>query len=177
VIDLIHELVRGISWSVIGFMAGYLAAYYKLRLDVIDREVTVIERKLDADDDDENHDDVVERCDEKRRHRSGVPRWLGTLLIVLSVFTVAQGWYFSHEDRLHTQCQAAFNDDFVNVLTLRNQWALEDRNALTLMIQTVLAGATPAIRRDAIVAYISTIKKNDELRAKNPLPDLTQRHC
>jgi hypothetical protein len=103
---------------------------------------------------------------------------------VLALATVGQGYYFnrqqtsdSEQNQRVTECQAMYNQDFATALELRSRWGAEDRAGLNIMLATVLAGETPAVRRQALVDYLAAVKANDAKRAAAPLPDLANRRC
>jgi len=199
---LLIELVQFLAYSGFGFLTGWVGCSYKKRLDRIAEEVTVI-----AEGDSDENDNKGTRggpggvggiggvggtgggqggtggpggeggSGGHSRGEHGVPRWLGVVLIALSLITVGEGYYFNRQDKQQVECQARYNEDFARALMLRNTWANEDRDANAKMWRDVLAGASPAIRRQSVVDYLATIDRNNEKRAKTPLPNLDQRNC
>lgn len=107
----------------------------------------------------------------------GLPRWVGMVLILFALFAVGEGYYFNQQDKQQVECQSQYNEDFAKSLILRNQWAAEDRAANLQMWEDVLREEDPAVRRQSVVDYVETIKKNNIQRAKAPLPNLDQRNC
>lgn len=111
-------------------------------------------------------------------------KWLGLVVILLSIFTVGQSYYFTQqntqraeEDRRITECQAKYNSDFAAVLTQRVKWQEEDRAELNKMIYGVLTAPGAPARKKFLEDYVAQVDKNDRLRAQNPLPSLTDRNC
>lgn len=173
---LTQDLISGLVWSLIGFIAGYLVANLKMEMDQI-KEAVVNDDSDDSGQDEDRDGYAGGHGGPGGEHRPRFPRWLGVVVILLAVVTVAQGVYFSRQARETSHCQAQFNSDFSTALTLRNGWAAEDRAQLTKMIDTVLTGATPEVRRKALEDYLAAVHKNDALRAQHPLPELSDRDC
>jgi hypothetical protein len=202
---MIVELLGGLAWSAFGFIGGYLAAHYKIRLDRLEAKGRKAMDETDPDPRKEGSSHggtggpggiggvggqgggpggqggVGGHGGEGSK---GLPRWVGVVLILLALATVIQGYYFnrqqntgSEQNQRVTECQARFNQDFASVLELRSRWANEDRAGLNVMLATVLAGESPAVRRQALVDYLAAVKANDEKRAATPLPDLAHRKC
>lgn len=156
---MIEELLPSISWSIIGFIVGWLVGREMLFVTQI-REAVVPEEE-------------IERTDPKLPKGNRV---LGIVVIILAIFTVVQGSYFAYENNQKSECQAQFNADFAKVLGLRAQWANEDKNA-EIKLFTDLLAAKPGGGRVILQKYLEVTARTDKLRAENPLPKLEDRNC
>lgn len=156
------ELLASVSWSLIGFLVGWLVGREMLFISQI-REATVPQ-------------DERERTDHKVTPASR-SRLLGFIVVLLALFSVVQGSFYTYDTQKTSQCQAQFNADFAKVIGLRAQWADENSQALNKMLDGVLNGATPEIRRKFLVDYLNIIHANDAKRAATPLPKLEDRNC
>lgn len=111
-------------------------------------------------------------------------RALGIIVLILTVFTVASNIHTNNEtrrnaehDKLVTECQAKFNEEFSIVLQKRAQYAEQDRATELAMWRALLVGATPEERRKVFEDYLNAATRTDELRRQNPLPNLAARNC
>jgi hypothetical protein len=157
-----QDLLLGISWSLIGFVGGWL----------VGREMLYISQIREA---------VVPKAERERTNHTVTSgqrsRLLGFIVVLLALFSVLQGALFTWDVQKKSECQAQFNSDFAQVATRRALWADEDKAALVKMLTDALNGATPEIRRKAVQDYLDTIEKTDRLRAENPIPKLQDRNC
>jgi hypothetical protein len=118
-------------------------------------------------------------------HTGWQGRLLGIIVILLSFLTVSSTVYTNAQarnnakhDKLVVACQAKFNQDFALAVTLRGQYADEDRQQLFQMIVAVVdVKLTPLQRKAAIDNWIAVSRKNEELRKATPLPNLDARNC
>lgn len=155
------ELLTSVSWSLIGFLVGWLVGREMLFISQI-REAIVPQ-------------DERERTDHKvtPEKRS---RLLGFIVVLLALFSVAQGSFYAYESEKKSACQAQFNNDFARVATARSQWADDDKKALNKMLSDLLS-AKPGQGRTILEKYIEATERTDKLRAENPLPKLEDRDC
>jgi hypothetical protein len=101
---------------------------------------------------------------------------IGVVILILAMFTVVQGTYYTHESRKKSACQAQYNADFSKALRLRAQWSSEDRAAEIQLWKNFLA-AKPGEGRAILQKYLDSVARTDKLRAENPLPKLEDRDC
>lgn len=174
--SLLVEVFKGLGYSGAGFLAGYQVC--KIR-----RNTEEIKEAIVPEDGSEPTWPAVERRKSSRR-TDRMTRVIGVFVIILSVATVAQSFYFSHQqnsatdrEKKTTACQAQYNADFARAVTLRGQYADEDRTALYKMISTVINEQEPAKRRQAIEDWVVATQRNEVLRKRTPLPDLQARNC
>lgn len=153
---LAAETVSGLAWSAFGFLGGYLTAWIPSRRKAMDREPI----------------------------RHGIPRWVGVVLIILALLTVAEGWYFNNKvseqtdaTARRTACQANYNQQFTIVLTKRTEWANEDRTELNRLMTRWINSHDRVEPRKALEEYLSAVAINDNHRAANPLPSLASHPC
>jgi len=161
VTELFNDLLPSFSWSLVGFVLGWLVGREMLFISQI-REAVVPEEE-------------IERTEPTLPSPRG-NRLLGIVVIVLAIFTVAQGAYFSWENNQKADCQAQFNADFASVLAKRAQWANEDKAAEIKLWRDFLA-AKPGQARSILQDYLVATARTDKLRAENPLPKLEDRNC
>jgi hypothetical protein len=160
---MIEDLLPSVCWSLIGFLIGWLVGREMLFISQI-REAVVPEEER------ERTDQMVADTPERRS------RLLGFVVVILAVFTVLQGSYFTYESNKKAQCQAQFNEDFRVVLQKRAQWADEDKQALTKLLSDLLV-AKQNTGRTVLEDYLAATARNDKLRKENPLPKLEDRDC
>lgn len=160
---MIQDLLPSISWSLIGFVLGWLIGREMLFISQI-REAVVPE------DERERTDHSVADSPEKRS------RLLGIIIVCLAVFSVVQGSYYAYETNKQSSCQAQFNKDFAAVLQKRAQWADEDKAAEIKLFKDLLS-AKPGTGASILQDYLATTDRTDKLRAENPLPKLEDRGC
>lgn len=160
--QIFNDLLPSLSWSLVGFVVGWLVGREMLFISQI-REAVVPEAE-------------IERTEQKLpAPRSS--RLLGIVVIVLAIFTVAQGSYYAYENNKKSSCQAQFNSDFAKVIALRSQWANEDKAAEIKLWRDFLTTTQPAQSRKILEAYLEATTRTDKLRAENPLPKLEDRNC
>lgn len=173
---LLVEIFKGIGYSGAGFLVGYQVC--KIR-----RNTEEIKEAIVSEDGDEPTWPAVERR-KSSQQTDKMTRAIGIFVILLSLGTVSQSFYFSHQqskaterEQDRTECQAHYNEDFARAVTLRGRYADEDRMQLYTMISSVVNEPDPEKRRTAVQNWITATKKNEELRKKTPLPDLQARNC
>jgi hypothetical protein len=118
------------------------------------------------------------------RHGGWQGRTLGVIVLIMTLVTVVSNLYTnsqtrsnSEHDRRVTACQAEYNRDFAKAVTIRGQYADEDRAELYKMITTVISGKTQEIRTKAITDWVAATERNNKLREATPLPNLETRNC
>ena len=158
---MIQDILPSLSWSLIGFLVGWLFGREMLFISQI-REAVVPEE---------------ERAVTDHSKMSGArSKVLGYVVIVLAVFSVLQGSYYAYQTSQTSSCQAQFNADFAVVVAKRAQWANEDKAAETKLWKDFLS-AKPGEPREILAAYLQATARTDALRAENPLPKLEDRDC
>lgn len=162
--QVVEYIVGSLGWSILGFMAGWAAASLRTDLTTIKEQVM------------SEHEHESPRARPVRRHRPATAqatRWLGIVVALLAVVTVAQGVIVSHQLKESTACQAEYNDRFAMVLTIRARLYDEDRHALNKLIGIIAAnpGGEDSIGR-AIQNYVETVEENEVDRLRTPLPNL-----
>ncbi|MFE9742971.1 hypothetical protein [Streptomyces sp. NPDC006477] len=105
----------------------------------------------------------------------GKQRLFGVVLVVLSVTTVGSTVYYTNEQREISECQAEFNDQFINQISERNKIASSDRESLADLVRSVINSGSRAESRKALEKYLDTKDINDEERKKYPLPELPKK--
>jgi hypothetical protein len=175
--SLLVETFKFFGYSGAGFLAGYQVCKIRRNTEEI-KEAVVPEN-----DNEEPTWPAVERRKESRR-TDRMTRFIGIFVIILSIATVGQSFYFSHQqsestkrEQKQTDCQAKYNEDFARAVTIRGQYADEDRAQLYKMISTVISEPDASKRRQAVEDWVTATKKNDELRKSTPLPNLQARNC
>jgi len=171
------EVAKFVVYSGVGFLVGYQVCKIRRNTEEI-KEAIVDENPQEA---------ALRHKVEERRHWKvdRQTRIIGLIVMVLSIVTVVQSFYFTHEqaqnserDKQRTECQAQYNQDFARAVTLRGRYADEDRTQMYKMITTVInEKLTPAQRRQAIEDWVLASQRNDALRKTTPLPNLDARNC
>lgn len=156
---LLNDLLPSFSWSLIGFILGWL----------VGREMLFYNRRLEAGVSEEEQAP-------KPKPRVGGNRLLGWVIVVLSIFTVLQGSYYAYETNKKSECQAQYNADFAKVIGLRAKWADEDKAAEIKLFRDFLT-AKPGQGAKLLQDYLVATDRTDKLRRENPLPKLEDRGC
>ena len=161
-------VLQSLAWSAGGFIGGVFAMKLKYEVDEI-REAAVPEK-----------DEIVaetyagpDRRNSTSEGRLAVPRWIGIVIILLSVFTVGQTWYFARQDREVIACQTRTNQQFQEALSARNTVAEEDRRVTDQLVIDVTRATSGEQSRAALEKYLKARAANDAQRAKNPLPGIS----
>lgn len=166
--ELLNELLPSISWSLIGFLLGWL----------VGREMLFVHRMKEPamEDTDDTKGGPGQGSSDEHTHKSSRTLVLGIIISLLAVFTVLQGSYYTYETQKKATCQAQFNADFAKVIGLRAQWADEDKAAELKLFRDLLA-AKPGSGSAILSEYLAATDRTDKLRRENPLPKLEDRNC
>jgi len=196
VIAVLNELLPSISWSLIGFLIGWL----------VGREMLFVHRTKEhamKEEDDTTHGGpggqggpggVGGVSSSGSGGVGGVggsggtggsgsaptrpgSRWLGIIISIMAVITVLQGSYYTYETKKTSNCQAKFNSDFALVVAKRAQWANEDKAAEIKLFKDFLSVTKPGQGGKLLTDYLAATDRTDKLRAANPLPILEDRNC
>ena len=163
--EFLDTLMSGVAYSLFGFLVGW----------VVGHEAQVIEEIREAVMDE--HEDHTKKETKKRwtlPNKWNQPKFLGTVVVLLSLFTVMQTAYFTYQQRTVTECLADFNSDVSEVQNTRARWADEDRGALIDFFKTQSEDSqpTPEKTEEAFQTLIETYDLNTVRRAATPLPVL-----
>lgn len=167
-IEIWLYVLQSLVWSAGGFVVGVFVGRLKHEVDEIKEAAVPEEDEI-----------VAETYTGPDRRRStderpiAIPRWLGFVIVLLSVFTVGQAWYFAREDRQVVQCQTRTNQEFQAALATRNRIAEEDRRVTDQLVIDITRATTREQSRAALEAYLEARADNDAARAKNPLPGIS----
>lgn len=100
------------------------------------------------------------------RERTGIPRWVGVLVVVMALASTGQTAWYSWEQQ---KCNEAFADN----LAARSRWADQDRTAMQTFWASVYAHPQAEERNLVLFReWVQTFERNNERRAATPLPDL-----
>lgn len=157
-------VLQSMVWSFAGFCGGY----YVARLG---RNVDTIKEAAVSDDEAATYARPDRPAPDSRPF--SIPRWVGIAIIVLSIITVGQAWYFAQRDRAIAECQATTVREFQTALAARNNVNDEDRRVIDKLVLDITQATTREQSRAALEAYVKARATNDAERAKNPLPGIT----
>ncbi|GAA2554864.1 hypothetical protein GCM10010423_65050 [Streptomyces levis] len=101
-----------------------------------------------------------------------VQKYSGVLLLILALLTVANGVYFSVQNRHATRCQAEYNSQFIEQINTRAKISESDRESLVKLVKQVIGSQDRETSRKALAEYVETLERNDEYRKKHPLREL-----
>lgn len=158
---VLEYVVGSLGWSLLGFAVGWIAA--SLRRDVLTIKEAIV--------------------DEEQQFPHGpsvttATRWLGVIVILLAVASVIQGVVTQRRLSDVTECQAEFNAEFAEVLTLRADLAEEDRVALqSMLIGIYRVREDDAAQEERFREYVEQIQASNEEREDHPLPELPRGDC
>jgi len=106
-------------------------------------------------------------------------RYTGIFLVVLSLLTVGMGVFFTSENRQIstrnrqiTECQAKYNEQFIEQLKVRSEITDKDRNDLTHLFTVWITAKDKTTPRKALEEYLKAKEENDEQRKRHPLKEL-----
>jgi hypothetical protein len=124
----------------------------------------------------------------RRQHsfRSIVPNrtWIGAVLIVLALLTIASTYYQQQRIGQITGCQATYNSLLAQNIVERSELNDEDREATAALITevfTVSPSATPAQRSARLLADYQMYQRTEAAissdRAHRPFPTIPAKAC
>jgi hypothetical protein len=98
-------------------------------------------------------------------------KWLGAIIVVLSVVTVILMAIQTSRLNSTTACQAAYNDAYTTALQDRTNAARNERQAQRELLQTLLSGpVTPEQGRAAFDRYLKKLDEADVERESAKIP-------
>lgn len=117
----------------------------------------------------------------RRRPRFTTNAVLGTVIVVLGVFTAVQSYVQGEATARLADCQTAYSNGFADALDARSEATAEAQDALDELLTTV-AGITPTPQgqdtfRDALKDYLDKRAKAKETQAENPYPPAPRDVC
>jgi hypothetical protein len=156
-------VVNSLGWSLVGFAVGWLASSTR-------RDVRRIKEAVVPDDPGQRPD---------WSHPTGTAtRWLGVVVAVLAVLTVATGYVTTRRVADVAACQADYNHRFTQVSQLRAQLADGDRAAQQNLLLTIYKErGNQAAQLRAFTAWADTVQRNEVQRKAHPLPELPEGDC
>lgn len=149
----VNELLLNIAYSLMGFGVGFFTG--RLSRDVHDiKEAVVPNTFAKSDEDDAVH-----------------PTALGIVVIVLSVLTVATSAYATFQTWEQADCTRDYNARFAVAFQARAKTNDADRTALNNMLVGIADQRLTRAERTRIYNdYVAQVKRSNETRKKNPLP-------
>lgn len=182
---ILREALSGLGYSMLGLVVGYSLGRAHFVVERIEEAVVSGHTPMSGEDGNDSNGAVLKLGEKSMESPSGWQgRLLGVFVLVMTLVTVTSTIYTnsqtrqnSDHDKRVTACQAQYNRDFAQAVTLRGKYADEDRLALYRMITTIISGSTPEIRQKAVTDWVLNSQKNDQLRKNTPLPNLDTRNC
>jgi inorganic triphosphatase YgiF len=106
-------------------------------------------------------------------------RIIGIVVLLLAIFTVVQNTRTTHHLNDVTACQADFNHEFAEVVTLRSKLGDQDRKALQDMLLALYRQRNEDAKQRlrTFEAWVKTTERNERERKQNPLPELPSGEC
>lgn len=157
---MIVYVFHSLAWSLAGFVLGWAAG--RLGRDVQQTREAVMP----------NH----ARPRTRPRPRVHTEHITGAVVVVLALITMVTSVHTTRELQAATECQAHFNDVYRAALVERSESTANVRRAQTDMATALSApGAeldNPPVR-DALARYLDAIRRDEQSRAGNPVPENT----
>jgi len=175
---LLEYTVSSIIWAgaglVVGFAAGRLTR-------TVDRMAENVETITDA---------VTEGSPavttSRRRRRPSYEHVIGAVVVLLGIFTAANGIHQTSETRRFADCTRAYSDGFADALDARSaasaqaQEALDDLMATVGQLTSVGEAGTPQAQEQFRTALSDYLTKRTEAKKKqreNPFPEAPRKVC
>lgn len=170
--DWLVYLANSAAWSLVGFVGGWLLA-------TVGRDVKDIREAVMHDEEAPVAEPPVHHVEAQVGRSDTATRWLGIVVALLAIVTVAQALYLNRKQAEVVECQTNFNNTFSEVSTLRSKLANEDRLALQNMLLALYRqrGADEARRLETFREWVTTVERNEREREANPLPALPHGDC
>lgn len=99
--------------------------------------------------------------------------WVAVMQVLLVAIYVYLAWQSQKvNNRLSDQidCQAEFNKESVASSKLRNEWADQDRQALSDLVSAITSAKTHEDTQKALLEYQRITQRNQDKRKDNPPP-------
>jgi len=104
-------------------------------------------------------------------NRLSFERWLGIILIAMSIASVIVVAVQTQRLSDVTSCQATYNEAYTQALQQRSSAARSERQAQRILLTTLLGHKpTPQEARDAFDKYLSTLDEADRERDAAAIP-------
>lgn len=101
-----------------------------------------------------------------------VQKWIGVVLVVLSLASVIVVAVYSSRLADVTECQAQYNDAYTKAIEARSFAARDERQAMRELILTFLGRPiTPQEARAAMDRYVKKLDEADLARDRAQIPD------
>lgn len=108
------------------------------------------------------------------RHRL---KYLGIFVLVLSVFSVAQLFYFRHQDVVQRRCINEAFAELNRALVVRSELVDRETTNITRIISDAIAAKTDQDRHKAITRYVQETGRIQKARDDHPVPPFPEGKC
>lgn len=154
--DAIEYVVNSFAWSAIGFTVGWLVA--SLRTDVHSLKEALVPTE--------------EARTRRLKSTQRATRVLGTIVALLAIATVVQGFVATRRLNEISDCQSTYNRHFAAATKTRAQLAEEDRQALVNLLLSLYQqrDETEQQRLHTFEQWVKTTEANERERRQHPLP-------
>lgn len=153
---MIVYVLHSLAWSLAGFVIGWSLG--RLGRDVQQTREAVMP----------NHTHT------RPRPRVHIEHVVGGVVVALAVITMLTAIHTTRELQAATECQRHFNDVYRAALVERSESTANVRRAQSDMAAALSApGAeldNPPVR-DALARYLDAIRRDEQSRSANPVPD------
>lgn len=114
--------------------------------------------------------------DSRKYHRRQVA--LGIFVLVLSVFTVAEGFYFRHQDGVQRDCIAHAFSELNHTLSVRGNLVDRETRATSKLLTDAIKYEHDGAERARVVRrYLRQIADIQQTRRENPVPPYPEGTC
>ena len=114
---------------------------------------------------------AVELRRKAREWQPAVQKWVGVVLIMLSLASVIVVAVYSSRLADVTECQAQYNNAYTKAIEARSLAARNERQAMRQLLLTFLGGPiTPEQARAAMNTYLTRLDAADLVRDKAQIP-------
>lgn len=168
-VRLLAEFVTGATWSVGGLIVGYSLGKTERNLSLLHRRV---EQVLGQPP--QGRGETAMTTPQRLRRRQYT---LGIFVLLLSVFSVAEGIYFQIQDKHQRECLQVSFADLSTTLDARGDLVQRQADSTERLITNVFNAKTPQQARAAFKAYTSEQQAIERGRKRNPIPPFPAGKC
>lgn len=157
---MIVYVLHSLAWSLAGFVIGWSLG--RLGHDVQQTREAVMPNHTRA------------RTRPRPRPRVHIEHVIGAVVVALAVITMLTAIHTTRELQNATRCQQHFNDVYRAALVERSESTANVRRAQTDMATALSAPGAEldnAPVRDALARYLDAIRRDEQSRSANPVPD------
>lgn len=162
-------ILQSLPWAIAGALVGFFMGRSTVAVQVIAEAVQ------------EGADMPAEEIRTPWYRKITAMHVIGTVVVLLGIFTAVQGYVLNDATHRLGQCQVAYSNGFADALDARSQASQDAQNALDDFLVKV-SSATPTIEgrdlvRQALDDYLAKRAEAKKTQAAHPFPDPPRDAC